>query len=71
MVESSPPALTPLSAPIHGIPAVMDEWLRGRWQHPARSHQRGLGGTKGLTRGSLLTLSNDLNQTERFCHPSR
>lgn len=28
-------------------------------------------GRKGLTRGSLLTLSNDLNQTERFCHPSR
>lgn len=27
-------------------------------------------GTKGLTRGSLLPLSRDLNQTERFCHPS-
>lgn len=28
------------------------------------------GGTKGLTRGSLLPLRRDLNQTERFCHPS-
>lgn len=28
-------------------------------------------GRKGLTRGSLLTLGDDLNQTERFCHPSR
>lgn len=41
-------------------------WMRGRGAVPGW-----VWGRKGLSRGSLLTLSNDLNQTERFCHPSR
>lgn len=46
----------------------------GGWVAMERTAEPGwerVWGRKGLTRGSLLTLSNDLNQTERFCHPSR
>lgn len=47
-------------------------WMGGHGAHgsPGLGRER-VWGRKGLTRGSLLTLSNDLNQTERFCHPSR
>lgn len=48
-------------APSHGIHACPWECWAG---------EVGGGGMKGLTRGSLLPLRRDLNQTERFCHPS-
>lgn len=41
----------------------------GVWQRRG-GLRSGLRGAKGLRRGSLLTLGSDLNQTERFCHPS-
>lgn len=45
-------------------------WMGDHGAHSSPGWER-VWGRKGLTRGSLLTLSNDLNQTERFCHPSR
>lgn len=75
----SPPVLTPEKPAPHPLPSLSPTRVADAWPwstHPAVASQGWEGSgpgrdTKGLSRGSLLTLGNDLKQTERFCHPSR